>query len=161
MRRYSNHPKLLSGVLRNALSQPVLKNLKLAEFAGRWEETVGPLLAQRSRIWKVDGKTLFVIAQSPAVAGEIALRRSLILERASRFGLDIGEVRACVGTVKSPRRKNPSNQRETHPVCFGEEELFEAKRRVSQKIEDERLAEAFCRLMLVYQHRIQARRRGV
>lgn len=78
---------VLSGILRNL---GLDRHLKQRELVLRWEEIVGPRIAEKSRVLKVSGGVLYVSVTSSAWGQELQFQKKNIMRKITEeLGTDL------------------------------------------------------------------------
>src|SRR3982074_1807591 len=77
-----------------------------------WPDVIGPHLARESRALKLTGGTLLVTASSPALAHQLHLERTMLIERLNE-GIGVPAVRGTRSppdaSSSPPRRRAPTH----------------------------------------------------
>lgn len=104
-------PQRVGGLIRTLLERwGVTEQVERARAAGRWEEVVGPRVAERTRRVRVSGRTLFVEVESASWANELNMMRHRYLEKLNE-GLEGEGIEKIVFLQAGDESANPDHPR--------------------------------------------------
>lgn len=141
----------LGALLEGALTPDLKRGLALADLSLKWDEVVGPL-ALRSRPLRIEGESLVVVADSPALAQRLKIQAGGVARKIREgWGLSVSGLHLLVGPVAT--RRKPADPVSRPLPALGGDELARAERTLFPYVEDEKVASALARLMAVYRRR--------
>ena len=93
----------LGDILRGFVaSSGFVRQIRLYQAYGRWEEIVGPEVARHVRPVRVERGVLWLVADSGVWAEETSFARPVILEALKRHGVQVRDIRLRQGTLPRP-----------------------------------------------------------
>lgn len=140
-------------LLWRSLPEDARRRMRFQDAARDWESVVGVVLARKSALVDLEGKNAIAVADSPAAAQELLLRRGIVLKSLKeRWGLLLEGFFVRVGNFRpSYRAQEPT---EPEPLDFPSEEVVASVRQeVCAMVEDDGVAESLARMWAAYRRK--------
>ena len=155
----ANRTRFLREVLESGVSPELHLAFTLARVCREWESLLGRALGSRTAPRRLEGRVLFVAAESPAAAQALQFERARLLrELKERFQLPLEELRVQVGSIRStPAPGAPRRRASPPPVPLSEEEVSRQEQAFREKVADPEIAQALARLAVACRRRFGPR----
>jgi len=139
--------------MKDSLPEEAIQRIRVQEINGSWSEFVGPALAEKSRLVRVDGRNALICASSPSAAQQLRMRgKKLLTLLQTKGGLNISVIKVYLGsTTSSQHKKNLS--RTSRKILPTLDEVRQAEEDISGDHLDPEVAHSLASLIATYRKR--------